>query len=66
MKRRIDLLETSTNMLLGLCVGYIILRIIGTPSTLAFTAQGVFVLTSFIRVYLVRRVFRWLGDKNDR
>jgi len=64
MSHRRDLGETTTNMVLGLLLGYIILRLIGTPPATAFLAQGAFVAVAFLRTYLVRRLFRWLERRS--
>jgi hypothetical protein len=61
MTHRLDLAETTTNMVAGLVIGFIILMLIGTPAPLAAAAQGSFMVVSFIRTYLIRRLFRWIG-----
>ena len=65
MTRRLDFSETTTNMVAGLVIGFIILMMIGTPAPLAAAAQGSFVVVSFIRTYLIRRLFRWIGERYD-
>ena len=65
MTRRLDFAETATNMSVGLVIGFFIFMLVGTPAPLAAAAQGSFVVVSFIRSYLVRRLFRWIGDKYD-
>jgi len=52
-------------MVAGLVIGFIILMLIGTPAPLAAAAQGSFVVVSFLRTYLIRRLFRWIGERYD-
>lgn len=63
MNWRLDFLETTANMVAGLVIGFFILMLIGTPAPLAAAAQGSFVVVSFLRTYIIRRIFRWIGER---
>ena len=53
-------LEATANTVLGLLIGWAILRAYGLPASDSFALQGVFVLASWGRVYAIRWAFaRW-------
>ena len=52
--------EATTNTVLGLLIGWAILRAYGLPASDSLALQGVFVLASWGRSYAVRHAFaRW-------
>jgi len=53
-------LEATTNTVLGLLIGWAILRAYGLPASDSLALQGAFVLASWGRSYAVRHAFaRW-------
>ena len=53
-------IEATANTILGLLIGWAILRAYGLPTTDSLALQGVFVLASWGRSYAVRHAFaRW-------
>ena len=53
-------LEATANTLLGLLIGWAILRAYGLPATDSIALQGAFVLASWGRSYAIRHAFaRW-------
>lgn len=56
-------LETSVQMVVGLIIGYIILRVFGLTSTESVALQSVIFITSYIRSYTIRRIFAKLNKQ---
>jgi hypothetical protein len=61
MSLRLDTAEAAVNTVLGLAIGWAILRAFGMSSAQAIVVQGVFIAASFVRGLAVRRLFRWIG-----
>jgi hypothetical protein len=59
---RLDLIEAAANTALGLLFGWLILRAFGMPGERALAAQGAFVAISYVRSFILRRVFRRVGE----
>lgn len=53
--------ETISQNTIGLLVGFIILHIWGLSVTESFGLQAIFFVTSYIRSYVIRRLFNRLG-----
>ena len=61
MSIRLDTAEAAVNTVLGLAVGWAILRAFGMSAGQAAVVQGVFIAASFVRGFAVRRLFRWIA-----
>ena len=57
----LDAIEAAVNTALGLLIGWLILRAFGMGAGKALAAQGAFVAVSYVRSFIVRRVFRRIG-----
>ena len=49
--------ETIAQNVIGLLVGFCILKLWGLSSTESIGLQSIFFITSYIRSYIIRRVF---------
>lgn len=58
MTARRDAAEAAANTVVGLIVGWAILRAFGMPSATALAAQATFVAASWLRSFAIRRAFR--------
>ena len=57
--------ETLTQNVVGLLIGFIILKFFGLTTSQSVQLQLVFFTTSYLRSYLIRRLFnRFTGDVN--
>ena len=54
--------ETLTQNVIGLAVGFIILKWWGLSVSESFTLQAVIFITSYLRSYIIRRFFNYLGS----
>lgn len=54
-------LETSVQMVVGLIIGYVILRMFGLTSTQSVALQSVIFVTSYLRSYTIRSIFAKLN-----
>jgi hypothetical protein len=63
MSLRLDTAEAMVNTVLGLAIGWAVLRAFGMSSGQALAAQGAFIAVSFVRSFAVRRLFRWIGRR---
>jgi ABC-type nickel/cobalt efflux system permease component RcnA len=61
MTLRLDAAESAVNTVLGLAIGWAVLRAFGMSTGQAIVVQGVFITASFVRSFAVRRLFRWIG-----
>lgn len=61
MSARIDAWEATANTVIGLAIGWLILRAFGMAPATALAAQGAFVAASWARSFALRRVFRRLA-----
>lgn len=70
MTRRVDMIETLTHQAVGIGLGFLVnllvLPLIGvdTTFTTAWGITAIFFIVSTLRMYLLRRVFRWIGDRH--
>ena len=51
-------IETLTQMIIGLILGYVILRMFGLTNTQGITLQIIFFIVSYARSYTIRWVFK--------
>ena len=51
-------IETLTQMIVGLVIGYVILRMFGLTNTQSITLQFIFFVVSYARSYTIRWVFK--------
>ena len=51
-------IETLTQMIVGLILGYVILRIFGLTNSQSITLQIIFFIVSYGRSYTIRWVFK--------
>ena len=51
-------IETLTQMIVGLILGYVILRMFGLTNTQSITLQIIFFIVSYARSYMIRWVFK--------
>ena len=51
-------IETLTQMLVGLILGYVILRAFGLTNSQSITLQAIFFVVSYARSYMIRWVFK--------
>lgn len=51
-------IETLTQMLVGLILGYVILRAFGLTNTQSITLQVIFFVVSYVRSYTIRWFFK--------
>ena len=58
-KRSLELhIETLTQMLVGLILGYVILRAFGLTNSQSITLQFIFFVVSYARSYTIRWLFK--------
>ena len=55
--------ETITQNVVGVVIGYIILKCFGLSNTESLHLQAVFFIASYTRGYLIRRIFSGIGTK---
>ena len=63
-KERIIHLETLTQNVVGLAIAFIILTLWGLPFYESVALQTIFFVTSYIRGYCIRKLFRSLSKEN--
>lgn len=63
-KARMVHLETLTQNIVGLVVAFIILTLWGLPFIESLALQTIFFVTSYIRGYCIRKLFRSLNKEN--
>ena len=51
-------IETLTQMIVGLLLGYVILRMFGLTNTQSITLQIIFFIVSYARSYTIRGLFK--------
>ena len=51
-------IETLTQMLVGLILGYVILRAFGLTNSQSITLQVIFFIVSYVRSYTIRWLFK--------
>lgn len=51
-------IETLTQMIVGLILGYVILRIFGLTNSQSIALQVIFFIVSYARSYLIRWLFK--------
>ena len=51
-------IETLTQMIVGLILGFVILRMFGLTNTQSITLQVIFFIVSYARSYTIRWVFK--------
>ena len=67
-----DVIETFTNTFTGIAVSFLVnlyvLPMVGveTTFTTAWGITAIFFVVSTARTYILRRLFRWLGDVKSR
>lgn len=54
--------ETLTQNVLGLVIAFIILKLFGLSTSQSVQIQAVFFFVSYVRSYLIRRLFVKLGE----
>ena len=57
-KNSLPHIEALTQNIIGMIVAFIILKIFGMSFTESVALQAVFFITSYIRSYVIRRVFK--------
>lgn len=62
-KERIIHLETLTQNVVGLVIAFIILTLWGLPFIESVVLQTIFFVTSYIRGYCIRKLFRSLSKE---
>ena len=62
-KERIIHLETLTQNVVGLVIAFIILTLWGLPFIESVVLQTIFFVTSYIRGYCIRKLFRSLNKE---
>lgn len=62
-KERMVHLETLTQNIVGLIVAFIILTLWGLPFIESLALQTIFFVTSYIRGYCIRKLFRSLNKE---
>lgn len=55
--------ETITQNVVGLVIGYIILKCFGLSNTESLHLQAIFFIASYTRGYFIRRIFSGIGNK---
>lgn len=57
--------ETMTQNIVGLLIGFVVLKCFGLTAFESFQLQAVFFVTSYLRSFLIRRFFnRYVGAKS--
>ena len=51
-------IETLTQMIVGLTLGYVILRMFGLTNSQSITLQVIFFVVSYARSYMIRWLFK--------
>lgn len=62
-KERMIHLETLTQNLVGLVIAFIILTLWGLPLIESVALQTIFFITSYVRGYCIRKLFRSLSKE---
>ena len=62
-KERMIHLETLTQNVVGLVVAFIILTLWGLPFIESVALQAIFFITSYVRGYCIRKLFRSLSKE---
>ena len=57
-------IETLTQMIVGLILGYVILRAFGLTNSQSITLQFIFFVVSYARSYTIRLVFKEIVFKH--
>ena len=57
-KNSIQHIEALTQNIVGMMVAFIILKIFGMSFTESILLQSIFFVTSYIRSYVIRRIFK--------
>lgn len=63
-KERMLHLETLTQNVVGLVIAFIILTLWGLPFIESVALQTIFFITSYVRGYCIRKLFRSLSKEN--
>jgi len=72
MSKRMDTLETLSQALLGIVIGFLvnltIFPLLGIPmdSTKAASVTVLYIFVSYIRSYTIRRMFRRIGERPEK
>ena len=58
-----DLLETTTSMIIGMVINWCLVQVIfDVTPVFALGSTGIFFCASWVRCYLLRKVFRYLDS----
>jgi hypothetical protein len=66
MSRTLDNAEVATSMVSGAVINYLLTMLIfGVSHTFALGTTALFFCVSYLRSYIIRRIFRKIGERNE-